>query len=174
MGQNTQAKVILPTNSPLFGLQRSHTSPLSYPPLPRPYLRTMCPAVAVHILPRQQPHTAKMCQRPRRQDQSFFFPQPTVFPIFLAITLYTLYNIVILFSHLFLFLNSFQTAYNFKSTSFSFFCWFFFFSSFLFLWTTSFTFFVSIHLCICFVIRNYIATFLYQLKYRTAPIKWIL
>ncbi len=141
MGQNTQAKVMLQTKSPLFGLQRSHTSPLSTPPVRAPIFAPCAPLWRCTFCQDNNPTQQRCANDQGGKIKVFFPPQPTVFQIFRAITFYTLYNIVILFYHLFLFLNSFQTAYNFKSTSFSFFCWFLFFPSVVFLWTTSFTFF---------------------------------
>ncbi len=115
-GTKHSSKSYPPNQIPSLWLITFSHIPFFEPPLSRPYLRTMCPAVAVHILPRQQPHTAKMCQRPRRQDQSFFFSPTNRFS---DLSRYNILHVIqhcYCFSHLFLFLNSFQTAYNFKST----------------------------------------------------------
>ena len=69
-GQNKQEKVILRTKSPLSGLQRTHTSPLSSPPFRDPIFALCAPLWRCTFCQVNNPtqHTTKKCQRQRQKS----------------------------------------------------------------------------------------------------------
>jgi hypothetical protein len=69
-GQNKQEKVILRTKSPLFGLQRTHTSPLSNPPFRDPIFALCAPLWRCTFCQVNNPtqHTTKKWQRQRQKS----------------------------------------------------------------------------------------------------------
>ncbi len=101
MGQNTQEKLILPIKSPLFGLQRTHTFPISNPPFRDPICAQCTPLWRCTLCQVNKPTQQRSANDEGGKREVFFPRKPTVFQIFLPITFFTLYNFVILFSHLF-------------------------------------------------------------------------
>jgi hypothetical protein len=103
-GKHTQ-QVIPQINFHHFGLLHPLTSPLSNPTLPTPNFALYAPLWQCTVCHNNNPRQQGGDNDKGGRLEVFFFLQPTVFQIFLAITQYTSFNVVLFSSYRFFFIK---------------------------------------------------------------------